>query len=208
MINIKTKNYLSKNAFTPSLRQVVNKGVEGIKGIQNALEPVLEGTWMGGRGTSRMALNFLQQGGFSEASEFSRALKSHLDSEFSQYSKDPSSSPGAMCRFIYDEIFCKLIQKRITTNASALAMNNAVFNDFSIIIDKLFDFASAHGQGMHTLTIKNMINPKDSYGNPLPDKDEKHKALIGVFGNWIPSYYNKAVDLVESYNDSKSIPRC
>jgi hypothetical protein len=208
MIKITTKSYIAKTAFTPSLRQIVNKGVEGIRGVQKALNPIIGDTWMGNRGTSRMALDALQQGGFSEASEFARSIKNHMDSEFSQHIKDPSSAPGSMCRFMYEDIYCKVLKRRLTTNAAALAMNAATFNDFSQVVDMVFDFANAHGQGMHTKKIKTMIHAKDDYGNPLPDRDEKHKALIGVFGDWIPSYYNKAVDLVEAYNDANSLPRC
>ena len=208
MIKIHTESYLAKKAFSPSLRQILNKGLEGAKRIQENLDPIIGDTWMGNRGSSRMAIDMIQQKGYSNLADFSRSMKSHMDSEFNEHSKNTSIAPGSVCQYIYNEIYCNVLRKRLTSNAAALAMNPIIFQDFVKVLDMIVDFANAHGQASGVVDIKKMIYAKDDYGNPLPDRDEKHKALIGVFGDWLPSYYNKAVDLVEAYNDAHSLPRC
>jgi hypothetical protein len=206
MKKIYTNNYIEKVAFLPSLTGVKDKLIQGVKGVQKAVEPLLEGTAWSSRGAVGRALDVSQSHGYSDVSGFAQQLKSQFDYEFKMHEKNPSAHPGKLISFLVEHAYCNSTQQRLTTNQSALTTNTTYFDPFMTALKTVSEYAVSIGSFSGSGDITRMIEAKDPFGNPHKDKEKMSNSLISIFGSWFPSYYNRCVDIMLTYNSSRSNP--
>lgn len=205
MIKLTTDSYSKKIAFLPSIRGTVETGAAKLRGImenrgsgdQTAWEGITRGTWLGPRGGLGAILHSLVGPGSEEINSASNDLKNLFHNELNALNNDPSSRPGVLLSHVYKDLYSKY--NFLTNNQQLISTNSAELKKFMDALKDTIVFVDSHGGISNARVTIQMIEGKDSLGNPHRDVKKWKNRLISTFGSWFPKYYNEAVTRMQDY---------
>lgn len=209
MKEIKTDNYLNKIAQdSPSKRGLLDKAIEGLKGVQETLNPILDGSPIGQSSILSRGLRSIQSDEYPRLSDFSRCLLKLMKNEISMFRRREWTRPGNLTKEIYD-IFTKQGGVKLTPNEQELDTDSGEFAKFVMALKGVVEFMRSNyrNECSDPEFVLSMLSPSGPLGNPL-DKEKTRKINISVKTafNGFSALYNEAVDIMEYYRITGAHP--